>query len=145
LQVGSAFWLWKAACGDPHVYPGKIAGNVRLASCPANRELGTATDITRLLRRPYVRSLPGRNARVTVEGDTLALSGSYAADHAADSDPRACDLEIWVPGEPEPRASMTGVQAAKFTRVEPGSTALGPSGGWLMSGCVDGAYRILLN
>jgi Cellulase (glycosyl hydrolase family 5) len=82
LHIGSAFWVWKQACGDPHAYPGKVAGDLRLTGCPDNADLGTATDMTRHLQRPYVRR--------------------QAAD---------CEAETWVPGNAPPKAqSITRIE-----------------------------------
>jgi hypothetical protein len=145
--VGSAIWVWKQACGDPHVYPGKIAGNIRLAGCPGDVDLGTASDVTGRLRRPYVRTAPGRRAALTVDGARLLISGSYAVNRVANRPLEACDLEIWVPGDSAPKVeSLSHAEVTRIARVEPGSVSLGPSGGWLVSGCVaEGEYRISLN
>jgi hypothetical protein len=144
LQVGSAIWVWKQGCGDPHVYPGKVAGDLRLASCPGNGELGTRSDIVQQVRRPYVRTSPGRTAAVSASGGVTVISGS--SDAAAENRARACDLEIWLPGDAEPKLqSAAGAEVTRVTRVEPGIASLGPSGGWLVSGCVKpGAFHIML-
>jgi Cellulase (glycosyl hydrolase family 5) len=153
-QLGSAFWVWKQACGDPHAYPGKIAGDLRLAACPGNSDLGTDSSITQPLRRPYVRTAPGRIASVSVHQGTVITgesnpgeSHSSESNRAAGDRARACDLEIWVPGDAPPKVrSAEGAEVTRIIRVEAGSASLGPSGGWLVSGCLKpGAFRIALD
>jgi hypothetical protein len=140
-QIGSAIWVWKQACGDPHVYPGKIAGDLRLAACPDNSDLGTDSGNTQPLRRPYVRTVPGRITNVSAHEGVTVITGE--SDHLA----RACDLEIWMPGDAPPKVrSATGAEVTRTIRVEAGSAPLGPSGGWLVRGCLEpGAFRVALD
>ncbi len=144
LQTGSAFWVWKQACGDPHAYPNKVAGDLRLTGCPGNTDLGTAADMARQLQRPYVRSSPGRIVGIGVSDGTVITgeSGPAGTDRA-----RACDLEIWLPGDTEPKVrSAEGAEVSRIVRVEPGQAALGQSGGWLVGGCLKpGRFRIALD
>jgi hypothetical protein len=144
LHIGSSFWVWKQACGDPHAYPGKVAGDLRLTACPGNSDLGTENGIAQPLRRPYVRTLPGRASRVRVLGSSTEIAGEWnpVADAAS-----ACDLEIWVPGNTLPTVrSADGAEVTGIARVEPGSALLGSSGGWLVSGCVkSGVFHIVLD
>jgi len=42
-----------------------------------------------------------------------------------------------MPGDSRPLlGERVGVEQLELRRVEPGSTLLGPSGGWLIEGCV---------
>jgi hypothetical protein len=141
LQLGSAFWIWKQGCSDPHVYPSPVAGNIRRMSCPQMQDIGTATAITQALGRPALRRSPDPAAQVQ-QGATMAVTGRYrAADPVA-----ACALELWVPGDAEPRArAVSGARLTGVSRLEPGSAALGASGGWLVHACLTGGdYRIEL-
>ena len=138
LNIGSAFWIWKQGCSDPHAYPSPVAGNVRRLSCPQMQDIGTATDMTRALTRPYLRRSPDGGARL----DGLTVSGSYqVANEAA-----ACAFDWWVPGDAEPQIkSITGAKLGAITRQKPGSEALGGSGGWSVQACLTGgAYKIEL-
>jgi hypothetical protein len=145
LQLGSAFWVWKQACGDPHVYPGKVAGDLRLTACPSNSELGTSADIARQLARPYVRRSPGRILGIDVSDGITVITGESGP--AGTDRARACDLEIWLPGDTEPKVrSAEGAEVSRIVRVEPGQAALGQSGGWLVGGCLKpGRFRVALD
>jgi hypothetical protein len=133
FAVGSAVWVWRQACGDPHVYPGRLAGNIRRASCPGGEPLETIPATTVDLRRAYARSAPGMITSLDSNGTKLRLSGTRSGE--------ACGLEIWVPGDTRPRiAESKNVGALTASRVEPGSPLLGPSGGWLLTGCVTGEH-----
>jgi len=144
LQAGSAVWVWKQACGDPHVYPGHIAGNTRRRSCPDNHELETLAAATAQLRRPYARSAPGRIVALGESGDRFELIGLRPETAAGGAQPGHCSLELWLPGDARPVvAESAGVGQLELRRVEPGSALLGPSGGWLLEGCVTAArYRV---
>ncbi len=150
LQVGSAAWVWKQACGDPHVYPGAIAGNTRRRICPANEDIESQPAATLQLRRPYARSAPGRILEFAQDPRRFELIGQLAGEGAALRAPSAaathCNLELWVPGDERPvLAGSTGVAQIQMTRVEAGSSLLGPSGGWLATGCVIAdRYRVTL-
>ncbi len=140
--TGSTFWVWKQGCSDPHVWPGKVAGNVRLMSCPDGRDLGTSTALTRVLTRPYVRVSADASARLRADGDTLALDGR--GDGVA---PGRCALEVWVPGDTAPQVAVaSGLAAPRITREPAGSAALGASGGWRLDACLAGGpWRLQLH
>ena len=65
--LGGAWWVWKQACGDPHVvgYPG-ASGSLNPTECPSGRPLGLVTGYTDLLRRAYPRFAPGRLTELRV-------------------------------------------------------------------------------
>jgi hypothetical protein len=140
LGIGSAFWVWKQSCSDPHAYPGKVAGNVRRISCPGLEELETATDITRPLSRPYLRRSPDANAQLKKTPTGVSVTGHY------DAGERGCGMELWVPGDPKPEPTLAGGTLSDVTRIEPGAANLGPSGGWLVKACLagneGGGYRL---
>ncbi|MEO5689818.1 MAG: cellulase family glycosylhydrolase [Burkholderiaceae bacterium] len=132
-SVGSTFWVWKQGCSDPHVWPGSVAGNVRLLACPDMRDIGTAAARTRVLTRAYVRVSADADARLHASGDTLTLDGRFER-HG-----EGCALQVWVPGDTAPRlADVSGMSAPQVTRQAPGSAALGASGGWLVDACLAG-------
>ncbi|MDN3922362.1 glycoside hydrolase family 5 protein [Roseateles violae] len=144
-RIGSAFWAWKQGCGDPHVYPGKVAGNIRLWRCPEMEEIGSEPRITGPLSRPLLRSSPDPLALLRRDAAGISLSGHWsgrASDEAA-----ACALELWLPGERAPQwQAGEGVRLASVTRVAPGQASLGPSGGWILKACLlGGPYRLRLS
>jgi hypothetical protein len=141
VQAGSAVWVWKQACGDPHVYPGRIAGNLRRRSCPDDQELATLPPATAELRRAYPRAAPGRILTLRAQSGRLELAG---AREGAPQSAAACALEIWFPGEAQPLiGASAGIADLNARRVAPGTPLMGPSGGWLLSGCVTAsAYHL---
>jgi hypothetical protein len=140
VQAGSAVWVWKQACGDPHVYPGTVAGNIRRLGCPDPRELETLPTATAQLRRPYVRSAPGHLVAMRDSGGGLELDGVRAMTDAAGTRAPNCALEVWIPGAAPPEVvESTGIEQLEPRRLDPGPARLGPSGGWLLRGCVTAA------
>jgi endoglycosylceramidase len=139
FQVGSAFWQWKQACGDPHSasYPSgavpKEVGNVVLVRCgdraaPEGVVVGLVDRNARVLSRPYLRAFPGT---ATFASDpakrSLVASGSAAAGGPS--------LEIWVPGPSRPVVATTGLRRVQLRPV-PGGTLVRatPTGGpWTLS------------
>jgi hypothetical protein len=140
--IGSTFWVWKQACSDPHVWPGHVAGNVRQLSCPALRDIGTATDLTRVLSRAYVRVSADGGARLQASGTSLSVAGRFEQVGRSGS----CALQLWVPGDKPPQpAEVAGMSAPEIVRQAPGSATLGVSGGWIVSACLSGGdYRLTL-
>jgi len=134
-QTGSAVWVWKQGCGDPHVYPGKVAGNIVRASCPDNQPEGMEPVAARILQRAYVRSAPGRLVRFSEKAGMVSFT---AVTEVPASQFPICDLEVWIPGVRQPEVSMNqGVTQLSWQRLEPAPTLSGPSGGWILHGCVD--------
>ena len=136
--MGSTFWVWKQGCSDPHVWPGAVAGNVRLLSCPQGADIGTATALTRVLARPYVRVSADAGARLLASADRLVLEGGGAG--------HGCALQLWVPGDAAPQVTaVAGMSVPRLTRQAPGSASLGTSGGWLVDACLAGGpWRLQL-
>src|SRR5262249_54393910 len=124
----------------PHVYPGTVAGNIRRLGCPDPRELETLPAATAQLRRPYVRSAPGHLVAMRDSGSGLELDGVRAMCDGAGTRAPSCALEVWVPGAAPPEVvESTGIEQLEPRRLDPGPARLGPSGGWLLRGCVTAA------
>jgi hypothetical protein len=145
-QTGSAVWLWKQACGDPHVYPSKSAGNFVRANCPDNQPIATDANVRRILQRAYVRSAPGRIVQLARNAGSFHFSGATDGTGQTLGLP-ICDLEVWVPGTTQPTLSVSaGITNPQWRRIEPGSTFLGSSGGWILHGCVnENQYHVEIN
>ncbi|MBV8469713.1 MAG: cellulase family glycosylhydrolase [Burkholderiaceae bacterium] len=136
-QLGSAFWVWKQGCSDPHVYPGKVAGNIRRMSCPGQEDLGAGTEITRILMRPYLRHHADASATWKADAGSFNLQGSLQG-LGAGHEP-VCANELWWPGDTRPTVQIGGaLTLARMTRVDAGGATLGPSGGWLLRYCLTG-------
>jgi hypothetical protein len=140
--LGSAYWVWKQGCSDPHVYPGAVAGNLRQWHCPDMREIGTDLTLSVPLARPYLQRSPDARATLRLGADGVSVTGSWDA-----RDGTGCDLALWMPGERAPQwLASAGATLTGMTRVEPGQPSLGPSGGWIVHACLaGGAYRVQLH
>jgi endoglycosylceramidase len=47
--------------------------------------------------------------------------------------PRDCRLEVWIPGADRPVPASSGITGLRVRRLP---------GGWQISGCAGGAYRL---
>jgi endoglycosylceramidase len=126
-RLGGAWWVWKQACGDPHVvgYPG-ASGSLNPSECPSGRPLGLVTGYTDLLRRAYPRFAPGRLTALESDWKTGAWSLRGRAREGS------CRLEVWVPDR-EPDLAAEGVSGLRVERRP---------GGWLATGCARGDYAL---
>ena len=146
LLVGSAVWVWKQGCGDPHAYPGGQSGNIRRVSCPGGVALPTRTDELEPLRRAYPRTAPGRLVAIRSDGRRIQVDGDTAGAGEVDGTADACRLDVWVPGPEEPTVvDSTNVRDLRAVSVAAGSPVQDPSGGWRVLGCAEGAYRLTLS
>jgi endoglycosylceramidase len=127
-RLGGAWWVWKQACGDPHVvgYPG-ASGSLNPTACPGGSPLGLVTGYTDLLRRAYPRFAPGRLTSVESDWST----GRFAVRGTRGS-ASSCRLEVWVPGA-EPDVTASGLSDVRVAERP---------GGWLVSGCASGDYAL---
>ncbi|MEY2567391.1 MAG: endoglycosylceramidase [Actinomycetota bacterium] len=127
FQVGSAFWQWKQACGDPHgvSYPeGSVpsaSGNLVRVRCgdpsaPAGVVEGLVERNARVLSRPYLRAFPG-TATFTSDPAARRLVASGTAPTGS------APVEAWVPGDARPALAATGLTALSRRHVP---------GGWLV-------------
>jgi len=145
-RVGSAVWVWKQGCGDPRAYPSDQAGNLRRVACPEGTALPSEPDVLEPLARAYPRSAPGRILAIRSEGRRLQVDGDTGGAGPVDGQAQACGLDVWVPGEPEPRVvDSTGVTGVRMTPVPAGSPEQAPSGGWRVTGCAQGVYRLTVS
>jgi endoglycosylceramidase len=130
LIAGSAFWVWKQACGDPHTvgYSG-AAGALNRLDCPGDKPLGLATPFTEALGRAYPRAAPGRLTQLQSDAAArrFALRGSDPVTSGS------CELEVWFPGDAEPALAGTNVAGLRTRRVD---------GGWLVTACARGDYAL---
>ena len=127
-RLGGAWWVWKQACGDPHVvgYPG-ASGSLNPTDCPSGKPQGLVTGYTDLLRRAYPRFAPGR--LTALESDWK--SGRWSV-RGRTGDARSCRLVVWVPGR-RPKLTAEGVKRLRVTRRP---------GGRVVSGCARGEYSL---
>ena len=142
-QISSALWVWKQGCGDPHVYPGKIAGNFVKAYCPDNKPVETDPRVRQIMQRPYTRSAPGRIVQSSFNKGVYIFSGTTDKSLTSASQSN-CDLAVWLPGLKQPELIFAqGVANPIWQRIETGSELTGSGGGWILHGCVaDNRYQL---
>lgn len=139
FQVGSAFWQWKQACGDPHGVswpaggvPGESGNLVRVRCGDAAEPAGVVTGLVernaRVLSRPYLRAFPG-TAQFTSDPATRSLAASGTAPAGAPP------IEIWSPSGAAPGAGTAGIAHVEVRPLAAGALILAtPSGGpWSLS------------
>ncbi|GAA0981690.1 hypothetical protein GCM10009555_050250 [Acrocarpospora macrocephala] len=82
-----------------------------------------------VLSRAYPRATPGRLTALWsgTERRGLRLAGTGGNGR--------CDLDVWVPGAERPAIASTGISSVASRRVP---------GGWRISGCPSGDYRLEL-
>lgn len=122
--LGSAYWVWKQACGDPQGGLVDLTDSLMRQDCTTGEDAAPRSDLLQILGRAYPRAAPGVLTSLTADGSRIGLTG-VGGD--------GCGLEVWVPGSAEPDVRTSGL-----TRVE--TTAV--PGGWLVTGCADGDYEL---
>jgi len=131
-RLGSAWWVWKSACGDPHVSgQPTFAGSLNPVACPSGEPLGQVEPYARILSRAYPRAAPGRVEVLRADAATGALQLVGRDTDGAGS----CELEVWLPdrGRGEPELAGTGVDGLTLRR---------DAGGWIGTGCARGRYEL---
>ncbi|MFB7893194.1 glycoside hydrolase family 5 protein [Microbacterium sp. NPDC056044] len=123
--LGSAYWVWKQACGDPQNGIGPIGLALVPQDCATGDDAPGNEVLLGELSRAYPREAPGRLVSLEADGARFAL--------AATTGEPTCGLDVWIPGAAEPDVSTEGL-----TYVELVATA----GGWRMTACADGDYTV---
>ena len=124
-MLGSAYWVWKQACGDPQNGIGPYGNALMMQECETGGEAPPKTGLLEILSRAYPQSAPGALTSLEAEGGVVDLAGTAAG--------RSCDLEVWVPGTAKPDVEVSGITKVETTEV---------TGGWIVTGCVDGDYTL---
>ncbi len=123
--LGSAYWVWKQACGDPQNGIGPTGNGLFPQDCTTGGDAPPRTDLLAVLGRAYPRSAPGVLTSLSAAGPALTLAGVARQG--------GCGLDVWVPGGTRPQVHSTGVTKLETTAV---------SGGWTVTGCVAGRYTL---
>ncbi|MFE4470156.1 glycoside hydrolase family 5 protein [Leifsonia sp. NPDC056824] len=126
--LGSAYWVWKQACGDPQNGIGKTGDGLMVQDCATGGDAPQRDDLLRVLGRAYPRSAPGTVTTLTANGADLLLAGATQS--------ASCGLEVWVPGTARPHLHSTGLTKVQITAAP---------GGWLVSGCATARYTLDTN
>lgn len=127
-RLGSAYWVWKQACGDPQNGIGPFGNALMMQECETGGDAPPKADLLEILSRAYPQSAPGVLTSLEAEGAAVDLAGT--------TPDRGCDLEVWVPGAAEPDVEVTGIEEVETTEVP---------GGWIVTGCADGDYTLSTN
>ena len=123
--LGSAYWVWKQACGDPQNGIGEFGIGLVPEIC-ATGEDGPGNEVLLgELSRAYPRVAPGRIVSLAADGAQLSFEGTV--------DERTCGLDVWIPGETEPDPRTEGVTDVELERQD---------GGWRLTGCAEGDYSV---
>ncbi|MEZ0069264.1 hypothetical protein ABIA32_005308 [Streptacidiphilus sp. MAP12-20] len=131
-RIGDAFWVWKQACGSPESdQHASTVGNLVGVDCATGKDLPPAGTVLTVLSRAYPRTAPGTLTRLASGPDTgtFSLAGTAPAGGSG----IACTLTVWYPGKGKPTPRVQGV-AQLTERQQPG--------GWFISGCATGSYRL---
>ncbi|KRA23011.1 hypothetical protein ASD65_00180 [Microbacterium sp. Root61] len=123
--LGSAYWVWKQACGDPQNGIQPIGDGLMVQDCETGGDAPPKTAILEILSRAYPRVAPGHLTALDGEGANLTFSGMTPE--------RGCDLEVWIPGDAATNVEVDGITKLTTTQVP---------GGWLIGGCADGDYSL---
>jgi endoglycosylceramidase len=134
MVLGSAWWQWIQACGDPHSIgtqggtPPPLLIHYKANECPGDVDLGPIPEWF-ALSRAYPRAAPGviRTLTSDPEAGTMTLTGEGTGR-----------FDLWVPqdvGE-APSVGGSGIGSVEFVEVD---------GGWRVFGVTCGPYEITMN
>ena len=123
--LGSAYWVWKQACGDPQNGIGETGNGLMVQDCATGGDGPPRTDLLAILSRAYPQSAPGVLTSLEADGAHFALTGSTTT--------QSCGLKVWVPGAYGPTLTAEGITSLEITEVP---------GGWSVTGCADGDYAL---
>ncbi|BDV30625.1 glycoside hydrolase family 5 protein [Microbacterium terricola] len=124
-RLGSAYWVWRQACGDPQGGIVDVTDALMRTDCATGEDVAPRTDLLEILGRAYPRSAPGVLTALTGDGTHVDLAGR--------ADEQSCGLEVWVPGAVEPDVTVSGVTDVATAQVP---------GGWIVTGCAEGEYAL---
>lgn len=130
-MLGSAYWVWKQACGDPQNGIQDIGDGLMIQDCTVGApgddiDGGTKADVLAILARAYPQRAPGALASLAADGPAVAFTGVAPA--------RSCDLIVWVPGPQRPTPEVTAITQVQARAVD---------GGWIVTGCAEGEYSFV--
>jgi hypothetical protein len=123
--LGSAYWVWRQACGDPQGGITDVTDALSRDVCATGEAAPADGAKLGILSRAYPRVAPGRLTSLTADGPHVSLAGTT-------TDP-SCDLEVWIPGAAEPDLKATGITNLQHVAVD---------GGWSVTGCAKGDYSL---
>ena len=126
--LGSAYWVWKQACGDPQGGINDMTDSLMRQYCATGDDAPARDDLLEILSRAYPRSAPGVLTSLDRRG-----SGCRARRHHGRRGLRTRGVDSRLDG--------AGRQTTGVTEVE--TTAV--AGGWSVTGCAEGDYTLSTN
>ena len=126
-MLGSAYWVWEQACGDPQNGIGPVGNALMMQDCSvvADTPLPPKLGLLAILSRAYPQSAPGVLTSLKGVGAEIDLAGTTQSE--------GCGLKVWIPGDAKPDPTVTGISGVEVTQV---------AGGWFVTGCADGDYTL---
>ncbi|APU13446.1 cellulase family glycosylhydrolase [Actinoalloteichus fjordicus] len=127
-RLGGAFWRAAPDCGQQSGPVPPRSATAGAAGCDSGGA-ETDTEVAEVLGRSYPRAAPGRLHRLVSDPArrTMELAGSNQQTASS------CVLDVWVPGRAEPVVQADGVRDVLIRAV---------AGGWRITGCATGDYRL---
>lgn len=119
--LGSAYWVWKQACGDPQNGIGPIGLALVPQDCATGEDAPGNEVLLGELSRAYPRAAPGALVSLEADGARFALAGGV--------DEPTCGLDVWIPGAAEPDVQTEGLTKVRLEAQD---------GGWTMTACAEG-------
>lgn len=135
MAIGSAWWQWIQACGDPHSIgtpggtPASLLIHYKANECPGDVDLGPVPEWQVGITRPYPRATPGRVTTLT--SDALASTMRVIGQGEG-------SFDVWVPDRGRGTPVIGGSNIAQVELVE-------VDGGWRALGVACEAYEITIN
>lgn len=130
-MLGSAYWVWKQACGDPQNGIQELGNALLSEDCATGEDAPRKEHLLSVLSRAYPQAAPGvlTSLEAGVSGDdgaAFALTGRV--------DDPTCGLDVWIPGDERPDLT----DSSGLTEVELEERP----GGWRLTACADGDYAL---
>ena len=135
LILGSAWWQWIQACGDPHSIgtpggtPAPLLIHYKATECPGDVDLGPVPQWQVVTSRPYPRAVPG--AITVLESDALASTMTTTGQGNG-------AFDVWVP---DSGAGVPAIGGTNIAEVE----VIDVEGGWRVFGVACDNYSITVN
>jgi endoglycosylceramidase len=135
MILGSAWWQWIQACGDPHSIgspggtPAPLLIHYKASECPGDVDLGPVPQWQLVTSRPYPRATPGGITTLTSDASTSTMTVMGQGEGTFD---------VWVP---ERGTGVPTVGGANIADIE----VVDVEGGWRVLGVACDAYAITVN
>ncbi|MGX5695570.1 glycoside hydrolase family 5 protein [Agromyces soli] len=130
-MLGSAYWVWKQACGDPQNGIQELGNALLSEECATGEDAPRKDHLLSILSRAYPQQAPG-----VLTSLAAGTSGDDGAEFrlTGRAEQPTCGLQVWIPGESKPAIDeQSGLDEVELEQVD---------GGWILTGCADGDYAL---